>query len=68
MMFEDSYTVNATPWGEQGWELEIEGVGVTQARTEAEVPEMVWEYLSLTVGEEADGAMLDIYYTDRESK
>lgn len=40
------YTVTAKRW-RQGWELHIEGVGVTQARTLASADRMAREYLAL---------------------
>jgi DNA-directed RNA polymerase specialized sigma24 family protein len=41
-----TYTVRARHW-ERGWELHVEGVGVTQSRTLAGAEEMVRDYLRL---------------------
>lgn len=41
-----SYTVTAKRW-EKGWELHIDGVGVTQSRTLADAERMVRDYLRL---------------------
>ncbi len=40
------YEVTATRW-ERGWELDIDGVGVTQSRTLRDAEEMVRDYLRL---------------------
>lgn len=52
----NTYTVTAKRW-ERGWELHIEGVGVTQSRTLARAEAMVREYISLKydVGEDSFG-------------
>ena len=42
--------VRATPWA-HGWELDIIGVGVTQARNLREAEAMVRDYLALDLGE-----------------
>ena len=52
-----SYTVTATRW-EDGWELDIDGVGVTQCRALGSAEHMVRDYLRLD-GLDAD-ADLDI--------
>lgn len=41
-----TYNVTATRW-EHGWELDIEGVGVTQSHTLADAERMVRDYLAL---------------------
>jgi DNA-directed RNA polymerase specialized sigma24 family protein len=41
-----TYTVRARHW-ERGWELHVEGVGVTQSRTLARAEAMVRDYLRL---------------------
>ncbi|WP_232662182.1 hypothetical protein [Pseudonocardia sp. TRM90224] len=41
-----SYKVTARRWGSY-WELDIEGVGVTQARTLSRAERMVRDYLEL---------------------
>lgn len=40
------YNVSATRWS-HGWELAIEGVGVTQSRTLADAERVVRDYLKL---------------------
>lgn len=44
-----TYTVRATPW-ERGWELHIEGLGVTQSRSLREAERMARDYISLDTG------------------
>lgn len=44
------YMVTATRWA-RGWELDIDGVGVTQSRTLRNAEEMIRDYLRLEVGE-----------------
>ena len=44
------YKVTATRWA-RGWELHIEGVGVTQSRTLHDAEEMIRSYLAMEVGE-----------------
>jgi hypothetical protein len=46
------YTVKASRW-ERGWELRIEGVGVTQSRGLADAEKMVRSYLRMDLGPEA---------------
>jgi hypothetical protein len=43
------YTVHAKRWA-RGWELHIDGVGVTQARRLSDAEVMVRDYLSLELG------------------
>jgi hypothetical protein len=42
------YTVTAKRWV-QGWELHIDGVGVTQTRTLVNAEKMAREYIALTL-------------------
>jgi DNA-directed RNA polymerase specialized sigma subunit len=44
-----TYEVRAQRWA-RGWELHIEGVGVTQSRSLADAEEMVHDYLTLDLG------------------
>lgn len=44
------YEVTATRWA-RGWELNIEGVGVTQSRTLRDAEAMIRSYLALELGE-----------------
>ena len=46
------YTVTATRWA-HGWELDIDGVGVTQARSLGEVDAMLRDYVALMVSDDA---------------
>jgi DNA-directed RNA polymerase specialized sigma subunit len=41
-----AYTVNATRW-EHGWELHVEGVGVTQSKSLSSASRIAREYISL---------------------
>ncbi len=55
-----NYKVTATRW-EKGWELDIEGVGVTQSRSLRDAEEMVRDYIRLDLGaDEARTASLDV--------
>lgn len=47
-----TYTVRAARWA-HGWELDIEGVGVTQSHNLAGAEEMVRDYLSADIGDAA---------------
>lgn len=49
------YMVRAVRW-ERGWELHIEGVGVTQSHGLNDAERMVRDYLRLDFGAEAAGA------------
>lgn len=49
------YKVTATRW-DDGWELDIEGVGVTQCRTLNSAEHMVRDYLALDGHEDAETA------------
>ena len=54
------YTVKASRW-DRGWELRIEGVGVTQSRGLADAEKMVRSYLRMDLGPEAaDGAEIEV--------
>lgn len=54
------YEVTASRW-EKGWELDIDGVGVTQSRSLRNVDEMVRDYLRLDYGADvAAEADLDV--------
>jgi hypothetical protein len=44
------YLVRATPWA-HGWELDIPGLGVTQARSLREAEATVRDYINLDLGE-----------------
>ena len=46
------YRVTVKRW-DRGWELHIDGVGVTQARSLGEADEMVRDYLDIMEGDEA---------------
>lgn len=48
-----TYQVTARRW-ERGWELHIDGVGVTQCRRLTEAEEMVKDYLALDTGADPD--------------
>lgn len=48
-----SYTVHAKRW-EHGWELHVDGEGVTQSRSLATAERTVRDYLSLTLDREVD--------------
>ncbi|MGD9525632.1 hypothetical protein [Pseudonocardia sp.] len=54
-----TYTVTARRWRNL-WELAIEGVGVTQARTLGKAEAMVRDYLELDGHEDAQTATIDI--------
>jgi hypothetical protein len=48
-----TYTVTAKPWA-GGWELHIDGVGVTQARRLTEAEGMVRDYIELMCADSPD--------------
>lgn len=48
-----TYTVRAKRWA-RGWELHIDGIGVTQARNLGEAEGMVRDYIALDLGVPAD--------------
>lgn len=49
----DTYEVLARRWA-KGWELHIDGVGVTQSRTLTYAEDMVRDYIALDLGIEPD--------------
>jgi uncharacterized protein YhdP len=51
----DEYTVTAKRW-DHGWELHIDGEGVTQTRTLANAGQQVRDYLSLLHDDEPDAS------------
>ena len=53
-----TYTVDAKRW-ERGWELHVEGVGVTQSRSLHSAARMAREYISLVEGI-SDEATIDV--------
>ncbi len=54
------YTVKASRW-EKGWELRIEGAGVTQSRGLADAEKMVRSYLRMDLGPQAaDSAEIEV--------
>lgn len=54
-----TYTVTAKRW-EHGWELHIDGVGVTQSRSLAEAERMVRDYIALDFDVAPDSFAVDI--------
>lgn len=54
-----SYTVRAKRWGSY-WELDIDGVGVTQSRTLATAERTVRDYLALDDHADADTAEVHV--------
>ncbi|HVT66927.1 MAG TPA: hypothetical protein VHF26_04195, partial [Trebonia sp.] len=54
-----TYNVTARHW-KRGWELHIEGVGVTQCRSLAEAETMVRDYVESLTGESAGNAAVVI--------
>lgn len=54
----DSYVVHAYRW-EQGWELHIDGVGVTQSRDLEDADRMVRDYIA-TLTDRADTEKIKI--------
>lgn len=74
-----TYDVTAKRW-KHGWELHIEGVGVTQSRSLLDAEDMARDYISLLlevpeesigvrvmpeIGAGVDGEILSLYETDR---
>lgn len=47
-----AYTVRAVCW-EHGWELHIDGLGVTQSRTLDSAPSMVRDFIESLTGHDA---------------
>lgn len=66
-MSEDSptaYRVRATRWAD-GWELDIEGLGVTQAHTVEGVDHLVRDFIRLDLGDAAaEAAVIDLVLVD----
>jgi hypothetical protein len=54
-----TYTVHAKRW-EHGWELHIDGVGVTQSRTLNDAEAMVRDYIALDTGAAPDSFAVEI--------
>lgn len=54
-----TYEVLARRWA-RGWELHIDGVGVTQSRTLTDAEEMVRDYIALDLGVEPDSFAVHI--------
>lgn len=52
-----TYNVTARRW-KRGWELHIEGVGVTQSRNLAEAESMVRDYIETVTDADADRARI----------
>lgn len=49
------YEVTAVPWA-GGWELHVDGVGVTQSRTLDAAEQQVRDFLATLLGEDASTA------------
>jgi DNA-directed RNA polymerase specialized sigma subunit len=54
-----TYNVTARRW-KRGWELHIEGVGVTQARGLGEAESMVRDYVESLTGQDGSGSTIVI--------
>ncbi|WP_150252572.1 sigma factor-like helix-turn-helix DNA-binding protein [Nocardiopsis deserti] len=54
-----TYGVDVKRW-ERGWELHIDGVGVTQARRLNEVDEMARDYSVMSLGSDEDSFDVDV--------
>ena len=54
-----TYTAHARKW-DGGWELHIDGVGVTQSRTLRDAERMVRSYVSMDTGEDRDSFVVEI--------
>jgi hypothetical protein len=54
-----AYTVRAKRW-EHGWELHVDGVGVTQSRTLDAAGKMVRDYIESLTGHDAAGDTVEI--------
>jgi hypothetical protein len=52
-----TYEVKARRW-KHGWELHIDGIGVTQSRSLAEADTMVRDYIETLTGVDASGAQV----------
>jgi len=56
------FNVTATRW-ERGWELEIDGLGVTQSHTLRDADRMIRSYLRMDLGAEvAENAEIEVVY------
>ena len=55
-----AYTVIAKRWA-RGWELHIDGVGVTQSKTLNDAEEMVRDYISLDTGADPASFCVEIF-------
>jgi hypothetical protein len=67
-----TYTVMAKRW-DHGWELHIEGIGVTQSRTLNDAESMVRDYIALDTGVAPDSFDVEIvpeisHTLDREAR
>lgn len=58
-MTQDHYTARAKHW-KRGWELHIEGVGVTQVRTLATAEQQVRDYLESLLEIDATDVTIDV--------
>jgi hypothetical protein len=56
----ERYEVRAVRW-EHGWELHIDGVGVTQARSLASAERQVLDYAATLTGTDADDAVVVVH-------
>ncbi len=55
----NTYIAHARKW-DGGWELHIDGVGVTQSRTLRDAERMVRSYVSMDTGEDRDSFVVEI--------
>lgn len=55
----ETYKVTAKPWA-HGWELHIEGVGVTQVEQLDDAETTVRDYIALDQGNSADSSAVEI--------
>jgi hypothetical protein len=54
-----TYTVHAKRW-ERGWELHVDGVGVTQSHGLTDAPDMVRSYIKMMTGKAPDTFEIDV--------
>lgn len=54
-----TYTVRARPWA-RGWELHIDGLGVTQSRSLRDAERMARDYISLDTGADPGAIRVEI--------
>lgn len=54
-----AYTVHAKRW-KHGWELHIDGLGVTQSRSLRDAPKMVRDYIKLDTGTDPGASGVEI--------